>query len=191
MRGWIYLLALLISLAGAIYFGARGVPVAAVLMLFPGYLVFAYLMILISTFLPGREKRRYQEARAGAVGTSPQRSTAQGTAVHPAYLGALTSAAYSGDGFLGWPQGGDLVFRSATVNPSTLLYSPRSFRGFKVEVNTPEFLTGSLIEAEGDGGAVVRLEGDSSTMMVQIWLQPDDAASFVARLRAEGVTELD
>jgi hypothetical protein len=54
----------------------------------------------------------------------------------------------------------------------------------------PAFLTGvdSLLTVAG--GPIVRLEGESSAMMVQIWFQPGDAASFVARLRAEGVKEL-
>lgn len=67
MRGILYLLALAVSVSAAVYFGMNGQPLIAVLCVFPGYLVLAYLVILISTFLPGDEKERFEAARTEAM----------------------------------------------------------------------------------------------------------------------------
>jgi hypothetical protein len=190
MRARLYLLALLISAGGAAYFGSQGKPAAAVLVVVPGYLVFAYVLIMISTFLPGAEKRRFQTARAAAL-RPPQWGAAPGdTVMYPAYLGAVTVAAYSGSGHLGWPEGDNLRFR-ALLQPVEFGYTPRSFRGFQVEAVAPAFLLDDGSPFTESGGPVVKLNGDSSANMVQIWVQPGDAESFIARLRRAGVQELD
>lgn len=120
MRGRTYLLALVLAVLGAIYFASNGNPVGAALIVFPGYFVIAYVLILLSTFLPGGEKRRYEAARAEAFPEyyrvpEPPPSTP----MHPAFMGGISETVYSGHGFLGLLESGDLLFGSATRPPET------------------------------------------------------------------------
>jgi hypothetical protein len=113
----------------------------------------------------------------------------EATVLHPAYLGAVTVAAFSGTGHLGWPEGFNLGFR-ALDQPVAYGYDPQSFRGFVLEPSIPGFLLGDGSPFREAGGPVVKLDGDPSIAMVQIWVQPEEAASFVDRLRRAGVQEL-
>lgn len=190
MRARTYLLALLLTLSGCAYFAVNGNYVRVVLMVVPGYLVIAYVLVLISTYLPGEEKRRFEAARAAtSFPTGPRVETPGETQMHPAFMGAITVSAYSGDGFLGWPEDGDLVFRAIDHPPTTHQYPISAFRGFKVEASTPWATTGQS-SIDLDRGALVLLDGGSAAMMVRIWVQPDDVNSFTAHLVAAGLKQL-
>lgn len=120
---------LVVTIAGAAYFADQGRPVLAVLSVIPGYFVVAYVMVLLSSLLPGAEKRRFESARAAAFPDATP--LPQDTVMHPAYLGSMTETTYSGGGFLGWPESGDLVFRATAHPPQTFTYGARAFTGFK------------------------------------------------------------
>jgi hypothetical protein len=188
MRGPIYLLSLVLAGTLAIYYASQGQPVAAVLSVVPGYFVVAYVLILVSTFLPGKEKQRYQQAKAAAF---PLAALPRDTVMHPAFLGSLLETMYSGDGFLGWPEGGDLFFRATAHPPATFQYTPGAFRGFKVEAPLPPFIEAESGCLSAEGGPIVLLDGGSGAGMARLWVQPSDADAFAQRLRSAGVPPLD
>jgi hypothetical protein len=189
MRGFVYLLSLIVTVAGAAYFADQGRPVLAVLAVIPGYFVVAYVLILLSTFLPGAEKREFESARAVAFPDALPVTLPSDTVRHPAYLGSMTETTYSGGGRLGWPMGGDLVFRATAHPPQTFTYGAGAFKGFKVEPEAPAFLAEHSIIAP-ERGPVVMLDGGPEAARVRIWVQPKDAASFADRLRVAGVPDI-
>ena len=187
MRGLVYLLSLVVTIAGAAYFADQGRPVLAVLAVIPGYFLVAYVMVLLSSFLPGAEKRRFESARAAAFPDATP--LPQDTVMHPAYLGSMTETTYSGGGFLGWPESGDLVFRATAHPPQTFTYGARAFTSFKTESEAPAFLADHSLIAP-DRGPVVMLDGGPEAARARIWIQPEDAASLAGRLRVAGVPDL-
>lgn len=188
MRRPVYLLSLLIAAGGSIYFASQGNTVGAVLAVMPGYFVVAYVLILVSTFLPGEEKQRFQQAKAAAF---PAVDLPPETPMHPAFMGSIMEGLFSGDGFLGWPEGGDLFFRATVHPPATFQYPTNAFRGFKLDVAVPSFIDKGSSVVAADGGPLVLLDGGSAAGMARLWVQPDDAESFVGRLRAAGMPALD
>lgn len=188
MRTRTYLFALLLVMSAAVYFARHGEPVWAVLVVIPGYFVVSYLLILISTFLPGSEKRRFEAARNAAFSATP--AIPADTTMHPAFMGSMLETMYTGEGFVGWPEHGHLVFRAPIHPNATFQYPPNAFRGFKVEDEAPSFLIGTSL-ANAEHGPLVVLDGGPSAGMVRLWVQPSDASSFADRLRSAGIPSLD
>ncbi len=182
----------LIASAGiAAALAVLGHPVLAVLAVVPGYLLVAYVLILVSTLVPGAERRRFLASRGAALsGPTGADPIADRSTLHRAYLAAPLPTQFSGDGFVSWLTRYDVVFQSfGATQARQHHYKTYELGGFALEVEAPAFLPeGSLVRR--DAGPVVRLEMAASRSGAVLWLQPDDLDAFVRKLREARVTDI-